>query len=335
VVIGADYASSPRLFEWIASGFLATGAAATDDVVENAAIPFDRRRHGMLIGMGAAAFVLENADAARERGIRPICEMLGGVTANSAFHGTRLNVEHIGQVMEELLAQVEKTHGLRRSEIAAKMVFVSHETYTPARGGSAAAEIHALRRVFGPTADQIVIANTKGFTGHPMGTGIEDAVAVKALETGCVPAVPNFKEVDPELGALNISKGGAYPVEYALRLAAGFGSQISMTLMRWVRTPDGSRPRAGALGYATRIDDPAAWQAWLSQISGSPSAELETVQRTLRVRDSRAAARVAEAAPQVQVAVPLPQQVAVQPPKHAAVVEAKPQVAPAPAAAAS
>ena len=112
------------------------------------------------------------------------------------------------------------------------MVFVSHETYTPARGGSASAEIHALRGVFGDAADRIVIANTKGFTGHAMGTGIEDVVAVKALETGCVPPVANFKEVDPELGVLNLSRGGAYPLEYALRLGAGFGSQISMTLMR-------------------------------------------------------------------------------------------------------
>ena len=80
------------------------------------------------------------------------------------------------------------------------MVFVSHETYTPARGGSASAEIHALRRVFGDAADQIVIANTKGLTGHAMGAGIEDVLAVKALETGCVPPVANFKEVDPELG---------------------------------------------------------------------------------------------------------------------------------------
>ena len=65
-----------------------------------------------------------------------------------------------------------------------------------------------------------------------MGTGIEDVVAVKALETGIVPPVANFKEVDPELGQLNLSRGGAQPVEYALRLGAGFGSQISMTLMR-------------------------------------------------------------------------------------------------------
>src|SRR5262249_15591154 len=154
----------------------------------------------------------------------PICEVLSAVTANSAFHGTRLDVQHIGSVMESLVCQAETKGGFSRNEIAPHTVFVSHETYTPARGGSASAEVNALRRVFGDMADRIVIANTKGFTGHAMGTGIEDVLAVKALETGLVPPVPNFKEVDPELGQLNLSKGGSYPVQYAIHLGAGFGS---------------------------------------------------------------------------------------------------------------
>ncbi len=284
VVISADDVSSDHLIEWFGAGFLASGVAATDAAVEDAAVPFDRRRHGMIIGMGAAALVLESAEAAAERGLQPVCEVLSAVTANSAFHGTRLDVEHIHRMMEQLVRQAETRHGIRREEFAPRMVFISHETYTPARGGSAAAEIHALRAVFGEVADQIVIANTKGFTGHAMGTGIEDVVAVKALETGFVPPVPNFKEVDPELGSLNLSKGGAYPVEYALRLGAGFGSQISMTLLRRVAVP-GARPAPGALGYSYRIADPTAWQSWLDRIAGH-AAELEVVHRTLRVRDS-------------------------------------------------
>ena len=78
-------------------------------------------------------------------------------------------------------------------EIAARTVFVSHETYTPARGGSASAEIHALRRTFGDQANQVVIANTKGFTGHTMGVGMEDVVAVKALEYGIVPPIAQYR----------------------------------------------------------------------------------------------------------------------------------------------
>ncbi len=304
IVVSADDVTSDDMMEWIGAGFLASGAAATDEVVEEAAIPFDRRRHGMIVGMGAASLIVESAEAVRERGIRPICEVLSAVAANSAFHGTRLDVEHISQMMETLISRAEARCGIRRGEIAAKTVFVSHETYTPARGGSASAEIQALRRAFGPQADQIVIANTKGFTGHAMGTGIEEVVAVKALETGCVPPVANFKEVDPELGPLNLSKGGIYPVEYALRLGAGFGSQVSLALLRRVPSKNNVRPSPNALGYDYRIEDAQAWNAWLARVAGHPVAELEVVRRTLRVPDNGVPARAVAAKDRQPVAVP-------------------------------
>ncbi len=294
VVISADDVTSDHLIGWMGAGFLASGTAATDEKVEDAAVPFDRRRHGLIMGMGAAALVVESMDAARERGIQPICEVLSAVTCNSAFHGTRLDVQHIGQVMENLVSEAEKASGVSRKDIAPKMVFVSHETYTPARGGSASAEVHALRGVFGESVDQIVVANTKGMTGHAMATGIEDVLAVKALETGLVPPVANFKEVDPELGLLNLSKGGAYPIQYALHLGAGFGSQIAMILLRWVPTKDGIRRGPNALGYSYRIADKAAWAAWLSRMAGRPTAELEVVHRTLRIADQGLAAVLLE-----------------------------------------
>src|SRR5690606_2442387 len=141
------------------------------------------------------AFVFECAEAARERGVQPICEVLGAVTANSAFHGTRLDVDHICQVMERLLSGAERRWGADRRSVASQLLFVSHETYPPARGGSAVAEVHALRTAFGAGAAQIVVANPKGYAGHPMGVGIEDVLAVKALETGLVPPIPNYREV--------------------------------------------------------------------------------------------------------------------------------------------
>ena len=131
-----------------------------------------------------------------------------------------------------------------RHAIAGSTVFVSHETYTPARGGSASAEIHALRQVFGADADAVVITNTKGFTGHAMGAGIEDVVAIKALETGIVPPVPNFKEPDPELGTLNLSTGGSLPGP--VRAAAG----------RRIRLAD--RDDAAALDAGARRPPPPA-----------------------------------------------------------------------------
>jgi acyl transferase domain-containing protein len=285
IVLSADDVTSDTMLEWFGPGFLITGAAATDELVEDAAVPFDKRRHGMLLGMGAAAIVVEGADSASERGIRPICEVLSTVTSNSAFHGTRLDITHISALMEELVTKAEKRYGIDRRAIASQTLFVSHETYTPARGGSAQAEVQALRDTFAASADQIVIANTKGMTGHAMGAGMEDVVAIKALETGQVPPVANYKVPDPELGTLNLSRGGAYPLQYAMRLGAGFGSQIALSLVRWVPTPDGRRPAPQQIGYESRLVDRARYEQWAATVSGYQRAEVEVAKRTLRVKD--------------------------------------------------
>ncbi len=344
VVISADDASGDSIQPWISVGFLASGAAATDEKVEDAATPFDKRRHGMIVGMGAAAFVVESAEASRERGLQPICEVLGAVTANSAFHGTRLDVEHIRAVMDAVITQAEHT-GVTREEIAASAMFMSHETYTPARGGSAAAEINALRHVFGAAADRVVITNTKGFTGHAMGAGIEDVVAIKALETGIIPPVPNYRVPDPDLGNLNLSKGGQQPVTYALRLAAGFGSQIAMALLRWTPMPDGQRRAPDALGYGYRIVDPVAWQRWLDVGAGHDAAQVEVDHRRLRVVDQGAptatghesavpvpyAGQLASTATRTQMAAAPPAPIAAAAPTVAATPSAPPFVPAAPA----
>jgi len=279
VVIAGDNVTSDRLLEWIGAGFQAAGAAATDDRVEDAALPFDRRRHGLVLGMGACALVVERSDAPTERGMRGIVELVASETANSAHHATQLDAEHLSRVMDQLVTAAEQRHGLHRAAMAGATVFVSHETYTPARGGSASAEIAALRHTFGEAADRVVIANTKGYTGHPMGVGIETAAAVKMLEHGIVPPVPNLREPDPDLGPLNLSRGGPYPVQFALHLAAGFGSQVAMTLFRRVAGP------------RDRVDEPARYDRWLADVSGRDRAATEVHKRVLRVADEGAPAR--------------------------------------------
>jgi acyl carrier protein len=136
--------------------------------------------------------------------------------------------------------------------------------------------VFALRKTFGSSANDLVVANTKGFTGHPMGVGIEDAMAVKILEKQIVPPVPNFREPDPELGTLNLSKGGHYPVRFALRLAAGFGSQIAMSLYRRIQ------------GVEQRIADQATYQRWLSEVSGydAPTTRFSSARCASRTRAS-------------------------------------------------
>jgi hypothetical protein len=162
-----------------------------------------------------------------------------------------------------------------------------------------------------------------------MGAGIEEVVAVKALETGIVPPVPNFREPDPELGQLNLSRGGTYPVTYALRLAAGFGSQISMALLHWIAPADGAHHAPSELGFAYRIADEPAWRAWLAKVAGHDHARLEVVQRRLRVADDTprkapATAPAAHAAPTPEAAVRLPAEPVTEPASPLAGTAARP-----------
>lgn len=274
VVIAGDDVTDGHLVSWIGTGLLASGATTTEGDLRQAALPFDRRRNGMIMGMAAAALVIEAEDAVRERGMRGIAEVLSTQIANSAFHGTRLDVGHVSEVMGRVVAQAEKRFHLQRADLAGQTLFMSHETYTPARGGSAAAEIHALRDTYGAQANQVVIANTKGFTGHTMAVGVEDVVAIKALQKGIVPPIAHLDEQfepDPDLGDLNLSHGGTYPVHYALRLGAGFGSQIAMALYRVIP------------GVGERTDQ-GVYRRWLDAISGYDEANLEVQQHTLRIR---------------------------------------------------
>ncbi|MCB9764141.1 MAG: SDR family NAD(P)-dependent oxidoreductase [Alphaproteobacteria bacterium] len=270
IVVGADDVTDDSLLEWLGSGFMAAGAATTAHRVEDGALPFDRRRHGMIMGMGAVGLLLERAEDAQARGCVPIAELLATQIANSAFHGTRLDADHIAEQFTALVQSASKRAGVPPAELARRSVFMSHETYTPARGGSAGAEIAALRAAFGPAAAQVVVANTKGFTGHTMGAGIEDTVALKALQYQQVPPIPNLKEPDPDLGDLRLSQGGHYDVQYALRLSAGFGSQVG--LAAWKKVADGDR----------RVADEGLRAAWLREVTGIDAPELVVEQRTLR-----------------------------------------------------
>ena len=252
IVISGDNASSDTLMPWLGNGFRALGAACTMGDVASAALPFDRRRCGMLLGAGAIGMVLETEPGARERwaanaALRSSfsgelknmvrCRLLATQYSNSAFHGAALDRHHIASELDRFLTDIELAHRIPRAEIARYGIYLSHETCTHAspEASCAANEIHALRQAFGEDISSLVIINTKGFTGHPMGVSFEDTVAVEALRTGAAPAMPNWKEQDTHLGQLRLSAGGSLTPKprYALRFAAGFGSQVAFAMYRF------------------------------------------------------------------------------------------------------
>jgi len=294
VIVGADDVTNDQMLSWIGAGFLAAGAATTAEKVEEGALPFDARRNGMILGMGAVGLVLEREADAKRRGTTPIARLLATRIANSAFHGTRLDADHISAQVRGVVTAACEAAGVSPTQMARDALFMSHETYTPARGGSAAAEIFGLRAAFGDEARHVVVTNTKGFTGHPMGAGIEDAIAIKALQHEIIPPVPNLKVPDPDLGDLTLSSGGPKSVRFAVRLAAGFGSQLALAVWE-------------AVGRGEQRTDARAQSAWLQSLTGYGAPSLTVENRTLRVVEAQPAAApkvAAKATPKATVEAP-------------------------------
>ena len=282
IVIGADDPTSPHSLPYLGAGFLSTGACTNEGDLHEAAVPFDKRRNGMIMGSAAIGVVVERQSECARRGTIPVCELLGAHVFNAASHGSQLDVPRYAEELEVFMKQMEARHGLARDTLAPDLVYFSHEPYTPARGGCSESEATALRHVFGGHAGEIEVSNTKGMTGHTMGASIEDVVAAKALQHGRVPPVVNYKIPDPALAGLRLSRGGKRAFGHALRMAAGFGSQGNYILLRKV-----------AVGEA-RVENPATQKAWLSRVSGLPNPEVMRLGRMLVIKDTNPGSLVAE-----------------------------------------
>ncbi len=269
IVTGSESVDPENLGQWLYAGFLAIGAATVEKNVSAAAKPFDALRNGTILGSGAAAVIVERADAVKNRGRAGQAEILATVTGNSAFHGTRIDVSHIAGVMNKMITRAEKMHRLNREEYTRSMIFMSHETFTPAVGGSAQAEIDAIKGTYPGHYKNIVISNTKGYTGHTLGGGLEDPVMIKALQSGVAPAIANLKNIPREFSDLTFSRGDKKSYNYGLHFAAGFGSHFSMLFVKRINE--------------TAADNPV-YLEWLKKVSGYEKPELALINKTLCIR---------------------------------------------------
>ena len=269
IVVGGENATSHAQNQWIGSGFLALGAATVKKRISEAAKPFDTDRNGTILGSGAVGLIIEKESMARARGMRGQSEILGTHMANSAYHTFNIDVNHLAHEMQKFVAKVEKQHNLKKEDYADKLLFMSHETYTPARGGSADAEVTALKTTFSHFLKNICISNTKGFTGHTLGAAIEDVVMVKALQKRKAPPIANLRKIPEHFRELNFSSKKKIDSEYGLHLAAGFGSHLAFLFIK----------RIGENSFKNNKQ----YLQWVKRISGTETPQLKIIDNTLCV----------------------------------------------------
>jgi nodulation protein E len=151
--------------------------------------PFSRDRRGLILGEGAAMFVLEPLEAARARGAQVWGEIAGFGMSSDAHHLTQPLAGGAAQAMRSALADADVT-------VEAIGYINAHGTGTQAND---ATEAEAIRAVFGSHADKLPVSSTKSMHGHALGAAgaLEAAATLAAMRGGLIPPTANFTEPDP------------------------------------------------------------------------------------------------------------------------------------------
>jgi 3-oxoacyl-[acyl-carrier-protein] synthase II len=200
-------------------GFIAMRALSTrNDNPAAASRPFDRERDGFVIAEGAAALILEERDAAIQRGAKIIAEIAGYASNADAHHITSPSPE--GQGAARCISLCLEDGGIKLDEVD---YINAHGTSTP-QGD--VAETQAIKKVFGEHAARIPVSSTKSMTGHTLGAAgaIESVFTVLAIARGMIPPTINYEYPDPECDLDYVpNQARAAKIRVALNNSFGFG----------------------------------------------------------------------------------------------------------------
>ncbi len=187
--------------------------------------PFCASRDGMVMGEGAAVFVLEDRDRALARGAPILAEIAGfGMTAD-AGDIVAPDPEGAAAAMRAALEDA----GLAPSDIG---YINAHGTGTLLNDRS---ECAAIRAVFGADAGRVPVSSTKSLHGHLIGAAgaVELLAVLLALGQGVIAPTAGMRSPDPDC-ALDIVFGKARRARTgaALSNAFAFGGLNAVLALR-------------------------------------------------------------------------------------------------------
>jgi nodulation protein E len=187
--------------------------------------PFSKDRKGMILGEGAAMFVIEPLEAALARGARIHAEIVGFGMSSDACHITQPSSEGAARAMRA---------ALRDAALAPEQIgyINAHGTATLANDPT---ETAAIRSIFGAHANRLPVSSTKSMHGHALGAAaaLECLAAIIALRDGVLPPTANFNQPDPECD-LDVIPNCAREaqVEYAMSNSFAFGGLNAVLVLR-------------------------------------------------------------------------------------------------------
>lgn len=189
-----------------------------NDDPETACRPFDSTRNGLVLGEGAASFVLEEYEHARARGAKIYGEVRGFSSRCNAFHMTGLSPH--GMEMSQAIDEAMNQGRLNSSDLG----------YINAHGSGTkmndAHETAAFKKSLGRDAYNVPISSIKSMIGHSLGAigSIEIAACLLAMRDGIVPPTANLHSSDPlcDLDYVPLT-AREHQVDAVLSVGSGFG----------------------------------------------------------------------------------------------------------------
>jgi nodulation protein E len=152
--------------------------------------PFSKDRAGMVLGEGAAMFVLETYENAKARGAKIYAELAGFGMSSDAKDITTPDVSGAARAV----AQAIKDASLAPENID---YINAHGTGTRTNDQT---ETAALKQVFGKHAYKLAVSSSKSMFGHALGAAgaLEMLATVLAVMDDKVPPTINYLGPDPE-----------------------------------------------------------------------------------------------------------------------------------------
>lgn len=191
------------------AGFQQMGALA-----KTGAYPFDLHREGLVLGEGAAVFVLESAELAKQRQAKVYGEILGFGLTNDAYHSNSPEPEG-----KSAIAAIKQC--LERSCLLPGDINYIHAHGTATQLNDQM-ESMVIQHLF---PQGVAVSSTKGSSGHTLGASgaLGVAFSLMALKHQILPPCVGLQQ--PEFDLDIVTAARLSNISHVLCLSFGFGGQ--------------------------------------------------------------------------------------------------------------
>jgi nodulation protein E len=187
--------------------------------------PFSKDRAGMVLGEGAAMFMLETLENAKKRGAKIHAEFAGFGMSSDARDITTPDVGGASRAVAAAL----KDAGLAPEAVA---YVNAHGTGTRVNDLT---ETAALKQVFGDHARKLAVSSSKSQFGHALGGAgaLEMLATILAVTNNIAPPTLNYLGPDPECDLDYVpNQARAMSIDAALNNSFAFGGLNAVVAVR-------------------------------------------------------------------------------------------------------